>query len=255
MTQGDRIKAIRKHFKLTMEKFGNKLGVTKVAISNIEKGNRNLTEQMSKAICREFNVNEDWLKTGNGEMFAPTDKFNLNDYMKSRGATDLEMELMRAYFDLDEDVRKEIMEHFVTKFSKAAQKNPAAFVPDTPEELEKIAQLFSSWLSLLSTPCHTSNARSFVRKSYLIRWLISFVLPISYSFSLTLSPVACILIFPDMPVRLPSFKWATFLSASVGFIAEVSASLLMASSTFPLRVIVPAITLSVRSFSAKLPFA
>lgn len=139
MTQGDRIKAIRKHFKLTMEKFGNKLGVTKVAISNIEKGNRNLTEQMSKAICREFNVNEDWLKTGNGEMFAPTDKFNLNDYMKSRGATDLEMELMRAYFDLDEDVRKEIMEHFVTKFSKAAQKNPAAFVPDTPEELEKIA--------------------------------------------------------------------------------------------------------------------
>ncbi len=139
MTQGDRIKAIRKHFKLTMEKFGNKLGVTKVAISNIEKGNRNLTEQMSKAICREFNVNEDWLKTGNGEMFAPTDKFNLNDYMKSRGATDLEMELMRAYFDLDEDVRKEIMEHFVTKFSKAAQKNPAALVPDTPEELEKIA--------------------------------------------------------------------------------------------------------------------
>ena len=139
MTQGDRIKDIRKHFKLTMEKFGNKLGVTKMTISRLESGSNNLTEQMTKSICREFNVNEDWLRTGDGEMFAPTDEFNLNDYMKSRGATDLEMELMRAYFDLDEDVRKEIMEHFVTKFSKAAQKNPAAFVPDTPEELEKIA--------------------------------------------------------------------------------------------------------------------
>lgn len=139
MTQGDRIKDIRKHFKLTMEKFGNKLGVTKMTISRLESGSNNLTKQMTKSICREFNVNEDWLRTGNGEMFAPTDEFDLNDYMKSRGATDLEMELMRAYFDLDEDVRKEIMEHFVTKFSKAAQKNPAAFVPDTPEKLEKIA--------------------------------------------------------------------------------------------------------------------
>ena len=139
MTQGERIKAIRKHFKLTMEKFGNKLGVTKVAISNIEKGNRNLTEQMSKAICREFNVNENWLKNGEGEMFVQTDEFDLNEYMKSRGATDLEMELMRAYFDLDENIRKEIMEHFKSKLGKAAQKNPAAFIPDTPEELEKIA--------------------------------------------------------------------------------------------------------------------
>ena len=139
MTQGERIKAIRKHFKLTMEKFGNKLGVTKVAISNIEKGNRNLTEQMSKSICREFNVNENWLKNGEGEMFVQTDEFDLNEYMKSRGATNLEMELMRAYFDLDENIRKEIMEHFKSKLGKAAQKNPAVFIPDTPEKLEEIA--------------------------------------------------------------------------------------------------------------------
>ena len=52
-----------------MEQFGNKLGVTKVAISNIEKEKRNLTEQMSRAICREFNVSEEWLKTGEGEMY------------------------------------------------------------------------------------------------------------------------------------------------------------------------------------------
>lgn len=65
----ERIKELRKTLGLTLEKFGDKLGVTKVAISNIEKGNRNLTEQMIKAICREYNVREEWLRSGDGEMF------------------------------------------------------------------------------------------------------------------------------------------------------------------------------------------
>ncbi len=69
MTQGERVKEIRKYFQLTLEKFGEKLGVGKTAISNIENGNRNLTEQMLRSICREFNVNEGWLRTGEGEMF------------------------------------------------------------------------------------------------------------------------------------------------------------------------------------------
>ncbi len=63
-----RVKELRKSLGLTMEKFGKRLGVTKVAISNIEKGNRNITEQMFKSICREFNVNEEWLRTGKGDM-------------------------------------------------------------------------------------------------------------------------------------------------------------------------------------------
>lgn len=74
MTQGERVNKIRKENGLTLEKFGERLGVTKVAISNIEKGNRNLTEQMAKSICREFNVNPHWLSTGEGEMLISTDR-------------------------------------------------------------------------------------------------------------------------------------------------------------------------------------
>lgn len=73
MTQGERIREVRNSLGLTLEKFGDRLGVTKVAISNIEKGNRNLTEQMTKAICREFNVDYMWLTTGDGEMFIDND--------------------------------------------------------------------------------------------------------------------------------------------------------------------------------------
>ncbi len=68
MTQGERVKEVRKFKKMSMEQFGERLGVQKSAISKIEKGDRSLTEQMLKAICREFNINEEWLRTGDGEM-------------------------------------------------------------------------------------------------------------------------------------------------------------------------------------------
>ena len=74
MTQGERIKEVRKSLGLTLEKFGEKIGVTKVAISNLENGHRNLTEQMTKSICREFNVSDEWLRTGEGEMFLPVNR-------------------------------------------------------------------------------------------------------------------------------------------------------------------------------------
>lgn len=73
MTRGERIKDVRNSLGLTLEKFGEKLGVTKTAISRIEKGERSLTEQMTKSICREFSVDYMWLTTGEGEMFIDTD--------------------------------------------------------------------------------------------------------------------------------------------------------------------------------------
>ncbi len=69
LTQGERVKELRKTLNCTLDKFGGKLGVQKSAISKIEKGENNLTEQMLLSICREFDANEEWLRTGNGEMF------------------------------------------------------------------------------------------------------------------------------------------------------------------------------------------
>ena len=58
MTINDRVKEIRKAEGLTLAKFGEKLGVTNMAISNIENGNRSVTGQMLKSICREFGYRE-----------------------------------------------------------------------------------------------------------------------------------------------------------------------------------------------------
>jgi len=78
MTQGERVKEIRKTLGLTLEKFGEKVGVTKQTVSRIENGVNNLTEQMTKAICREFNVDYIWLTSGDGEMFVESD----DDFME-----------------------------------------------------------------------------------------------------------------------------------------------------------------------------
>ncbi len=64
MTINERVKEVRKLEELTMESFGNKLGVGRSAISNIENNKRNVTDQMIKSICREFGYNEEWLRDG-----------------------------------------------------------------------------------------------------------------------------------------------------------------------------------------------
>ena len=67
----ERVKELRDFLGLTMEKFGERVGVKKSAINKIEKGNNSVTDQMIKSICREFGVSEEWLRTGEGEMLIP----------------------------------------------------------------------------------------------------------------------------------------------------------------------------------------
>lgn len=65
----ERIKQIRTYLNLNMETFGKQLGVTCSAISRLEKGKVNPSNQIVNSICREYCVNEEWLRTGKGEIF------------------------------------------------------------------------------------------------------------------------------------------------------------------------------------------
>lgn len=71
MTQGERVRFIRKNsnINLTLEKFGERIGLRKSSLSQIENDINTLTDSNIKAICREFDVREEWLRTGEGEMF------------------------------------------------------------------------------------------------------------------------------------------------------------------------------------------
>lgn len=71
VTIHDRIKQIRKLNNLTQQEFANKLGIKRSTISNYEMGRNNPVDSVISLICREFNVNEEWLRNGIGEMFLP----------------------------------------------------------------------------------------------------------------------------------------------------------------------------------------
>lgn len=71
MTYNERVRALRKELGLTLQAFGDRLGVTRATVSRIENGVNNLTDQMVVSICREYGVSEGWLRDGDGEMFVP----------------------------------------------------------------------------------------------------------------------------------------------------------------------------------------
>ena len=70
----ERIKELRKSLGLTQLEFGEQVGVKANTIGNYEIGLRTPSDAVIRAICREFNVNENWLRTGEGEMFNPQDE-------------------------------------------------------------------------------------------------------------------------------------------------------------------------------------
>lgn len=105
MTQGERVLEIRKVLGLTMDKFGEKLGVQKSAISKIEKDKVNLSDQMVKLICREYNVNYDWLMDEDGEMFSDLPQTVLGELCSQYELDDLDRFIVELYVGLPKDVR------------------------------------------------------------------------------------------------------------------------------------------------------
>lgn len=98
----DRVKTVRQSLDLSQEAFGRALGVTKTAICGIETGRRGLTEQMAKSICREFNVNYDWLKDGKGEMFDAVPETLVDELAQEFQLDDLDKRIILGYLRLSE---------------------------------------------------------------------------------------------------------------------------------------------------------
>lgn len=121
MTQGERVREIRKALNLTLEKFGMKLGVGKQAISKIEKGENSLTDQMAISICREYNVNYDYLMNGEGEMFDTLPQTILEELCKQYDLDGFDKILLEMYLEMTEsqrDVLKQTIREMIQKIGR-----------------------------------------------------------------------------------------------------------------------------------------
>ena len=67
----ERVKQVRKVLNLTQQQFSDRLGIQRNAVANCESGRAELSDAVISLICRTYNVNEEWLRTGEGEMFVP----------------------------------------------------------------------------------------------------------------------------------------------------------------------------------------
>ncbi|MCO7121957.1 helix-turn-helix transcriptional regulator [Ihubacter massiliensis] len=105
----DRIRALRKELGLTQEKFADRLSMKRNTIANYEIGRNEPIDAVISLICKEFNVNEEWLRTGTGEMFQPLAEEDETAAFVSELLYDVDNELyamikeiMRTYDQLDE---------------------------------------------------------------------------------------------------------------------------------------------------------
>lgn len=113
---GYTILELRKKLGLTLEKFGEPLGVTKTAISRIEKEERSMTEQMAKSICREYNVNYLWLTEGKGDMFTSTPESVVEELAEDFKLDDIDKKIIENYLKLSDSQRAVIKEYIKSIF-------------------------------------------------------------------------------------------------------------------------------------------
>lgn len=103
----DRIKKVRKLNDLTMEQFGSIIGITKSSVSLLESGKNSPSEQTLKLICKEFNINMDWLQTGNGDMNKEVpNKFSFYLGQIEGGDDEFIKDLIEVYMELDPNSKK-----------------------------------------------------------------------------------------------------------------------------------------------------
>lgn len=101
--------------------FAESIGMKQRGASGMEQDGATVTDRAIKSICLVYNLNEDWLRTGAEPMYIEEPTFNLDDFLRNRGATDLELNIVKAYFELEPDVRKQLVEHFKSHLTASAE--------------------------------------------------------------------------------------------------------------------------------------
>lgn len=135
----DRIREVREHFGLSMEKFGSRIGIGKASISLLESGKNNPSIQTIALICREFGVNEQWLRTGEGEMFEQTRASVLDRLSTEYDLSREQRSVIEAFLDLDPQERDVILKYVHNVFDRSAKSAAqSTTIPD--KEAQRIAE-------------------------------------------------------------------------------------------------------------------
>ena len=158
LTINERIRYFRKDvLKLNQTDFAQSIGMKQRGASGMEQDGATVTDRAIKSICMAYNVNEDWLRNGTEPMYIQSPTFSLDDFVRQHGGTELELDIMKAYFELEPGIREMLVQHFKERLT-ASRAEPSEMTVEEAEAAyiksrSKIAQKAGN--SALSTTAGT----------------------------------------------------------------------------------------------------
>lgn len=135
----ERIKRLRKELDLTQQEFADRISIKRGAVANYEIGRNIPSDSVINLICREFNVNEAWLRTGTGEMFNPSPSSAMDVLAAEYHLDQNAYVVVEKFLNLKPEYQKGVIEYFKAIAAALNSENMddlSDLVPGSPEELE-----------------------------------------------------------------------------------------------------------------------
>lgn len=122
--QNQRLKQLRLALHLSQENLGTALGITRSGVSSIESGSRKLSEKHIKLLLASYpNINENWLRTGEGNMFQDNDKSILGELTTKFHLDNLDIKILESYLKLPSEQRA-VIKHFIAGIAAETVADP-----------------------------------------------------------------------------------------------------------------------------------
>lgn len=146
-----RLKDIRKALRLTQKEFAARLGITDSGISRLEKGQNQLTDQLIRAICREYKVNYEYLKNGIGEMFSDVPQTVVDELCAQYDLDEFDRIMIQEYLKLDESSRN-VLKAYIRSIMKRVGSD------DTQSKIDAEVESYRQELELEARQADESSA-------------------------------------------------------------------------------------------------
>lgn len=134
---GERLFCIRKALKMTQIEFAKIVNSSNGHVSDMEKDRKNITESTIELLKLKCNVNEDWLRTGSGEMFLKMPSGTMEQLKKEFNLDDFSFNLVHEYLKLAPAQREKVRDFFYRVIESEEGIDYIAEAPRTPDELER----------------------------------------------------------------------------------------------------------------------
>ena len=136
MNTNERIKLLRKELGLTQNEFGEKIGLKKSAISQIENGSTSSNPRIVQLICTAFNISEKWLTEGKGDMYTSDEEAILDKLAGMYDLSESQMVFAKQWLQLPATAKDAVVDYIVSVASalqgkKAEKKNDETTITAT----------------------------------------------------------------------------------------------------------------------------